>query len=293
MTKTKYETFIINGHTLATAQIHPEAQGEPVILVHGVMGSIAAWQVKPLLVALAHGPCYTLSLPGHFPAAFSPDFRQEHLTAEWMAELMAEGIRRLVGERPITLMGHSAGGFAVLNVAAHYPNIARRVVSISGFAHGRWTGALGIYQRLARMGKAGKTVFKTLYRVAGAVPGMFRNVLRVFSTDPQAQYANSAVGQVIEETMYNYQNLDLDAIIHYFSVMPDTDISSMLPNIQVPILAITGDGDPVVPPDESRKIAAQAPNAALALIRGAGHLPFVERPVEYQAALSEWLQKTH
>ena len=54
---------------------------------------------------------------------------------------------------------------------------------------------------------------------------------------------------------------------------------------------ITGDLDPIVPPEESRKIAAKVAGAELSLIQGAGHLPFLERPVEYQAALSAWLEK--
>lgn len=284
--------FNIEGHTLKALPINPDAAGEPVILVHGITGSIATWQVNPLPFILEQGPCYSLSLPGHYPATFPPGFQQEQLTAELMARLMAEAIRRLVGERPVTLIGHSTGGFAVLNIAARYPELAQRVVSIAGFAHGRWTGFLGFYQRLVRMGPLGRALFKSVYKLAGARPRIFEFVMRVYAPDLYALYARPDIAEALERSLYNYQHLDLDAMVQYFTVMPDIDISTLLPNIQTPTLAIAGDRDPTVPPDESRKIASLVPNAELALIHGAGHLSFLERPAEYQAALSAWLKKT-
>jgi pimeloyl-ACP methyl ester carboxylesterase len=98
--------------------------------------------------------------------------------------------------------------------------------------------------------------------------------------------------EMVAKTLYNYRRLDLDSMIHYFMAMPDTDITPALSQIQVPVLALTGDRDPIVPPDESLKIASMISNAESALIQGAGHMPFLERPAEYRAALSQWLAKT-
>jgi pimeloyl-ACP methyl ester carboxylesterase len=105
-------------------------------------------------------------------------------------------------------------------------------------------------------------------------------------------YTNSDLDEVVESNLFNYQNLDLEAMAQYFSVMPGIDISSLLPKIQAPTLAIAGDRDPTVPPGASRKIASLVPGAELALISGAGHVPFWERPVEYRAVLSAWLEKS-
>jgi pimeloyl-ACP methyl ester carboxylesterase len=286
------QTYNIEGHTLAALPINPGAAGEPVILVHGVTGNIAIWQVDPLPFVLEQGPCYALSLPGHYPAAFPPGFQQEQLTAEMLARIMAETIRRLVGERTVTLIGHSTGGFAVLNIAARFPGLARRVVSIAGFAHGRWTGFMGFYQRLVRMGNPGRAVFKSVYKLAGASPRIFKSVLRVYAADVYALYANPESAEALEESLYNFQHLDLDAMAQYYTVMPNIDITALLPCIQAPTLAIAGERDPTVPPDQSRGIASLVPNAELALIQGARHLSFLEHPVGYQTALSAWLKKT-
>jgi len=286
------QTFNIEGHTLAALTLNPGASGEPVILVHGITGSIATWQVKPMPFLLEQGPCYALSLPGHYPAAFPPGFQQEQLTVEMLARIMVAAIRRLVGERPVTLMGHSTGGFAVLNIAARYPELVRRVVSTAGFAHGRWTGSLGFYQRLVRMGAMGKTLFKSAYRLAGASPQIIKWVMRVYAPDVYALYANRDTAEALERSLYNYQHLDLDAMVQYFMVMPDIDITSLLSQINATTLVVAGDRDPTVPPNESRKIASLVPDAELVIIQGVGHLSFLERPAEYQAALSAWLKKT-
>ena len=286
------QIFQVNGHTLAVSPLNPGASGEPVILVHGITGNIATWQVDPLPSLLEQGPCYALSLPGHFPAVFPSGFRKEQLTTDMLALTMVEAICRIAGERPVTLMGQSTGGFAVLNLAARSPDLVRRVICISGFTHGRWNGFLGLNQDLVRMGAPGKTIFKAIYRLAGLSPGIFKLVMGIYAADARQLYANRANAEAIERSIYNFQQLDLDAMVQYFAVMPDMDITSLLPRIQAPTLVIAGEQDRTVSTDESRRIASLVPNAELAVIPGAGHLSFLERPEEYQKTLSRWLKET-
>jgi pimeloyl-ACP methyl ester carboxylesterase len=122
--------------------------------------------------------------------AFPADFKQEQLKAEMVARIMAEAIHQLGGDRPVTLTGHSTGGVAVLKIAAQYPKLARRIVGISGFAHGCWTGVPGMYQRFVRMGSAGKGMYKILNSMSGASPSMSRAILRIYASDVKALYAN-------------------------------------------------------------------------------------------------------
>ena len=75
-------------------------------------------------------------------------------------------------------------------------------------------------------------------------------------------------------------------------MMPQTDIGDRLPRVTPPTLVITGDRDPIVPPEQSRLIASRVPNAELVLIRGAGHMPFLERADDYQRTLGDWLRRT-
>lgn len=280
----------VDGHRLAAVCLNPGAPGEPVILLHGITSSIYAWALQPPYV-LAQGPCYSLSLPGHFPATFPADLPPEALTAEMIARVLSVAIHELVGDRPVTLIGHSTGGFAALAAAAYAPALARRVVSVSGFAQGRWTGALGLYQKLVRSGAPGRAVYKAIYKLAGLSPALLRTAMRIYVADARAFYAYHDLPELMRRAYPAFKQLDLDAMMHYFGRMPEIDISAMLPHITASLLILTGDRDPIVPPTQAQQIASLVKGAELVVIAGAGHLPFAERANEYNSVLSRWLAR--
>jgi pimeloyl-ACP methyl ester carboxylesterase len=65
----------------------------------------------------------------------------------------------------------------------------------------------------------------------------------------------------------------------------------MLPSLAgIPTLVLVGDEDEAIPPAQSRAMADAIPGASLVVIRSAGHLPTLERPVETSDALLAFLQ---
>jgi pimeloyl-ACP methyl ester carboxylesterase len=78
-------------------------------------------------------------------------------------------------------------------------------------------------------------------------------------------------------------------MVSYFTAMPQTDITSHLSKIVAPTCVITGDKDPIVPPMQSSIIAKKIVNSNLVTIKGSGHLPFFEKPIEYKRAVNAWL----
>jgi pimeloyl-ACP methyl ester carboxylesterase len=288
----KYITLNLDGHRLSAICLNPGAPGEPVILLHGITSSTSFWQANPPPYLLELGPCYALSLPGHFPALTQDEFKSGILTAERLVSLLEAGIRQLVGERPVTLFGHSTGGFFALAFAARYPERVHRLVSISGFAHGRWIGILGLYQRAVRLGWVGETYFKVMFRSLNPHPSLYRWAMRFYAADARALYAHPDLPEAVQRNFPPYRQLDLDALLPYFRHMPDIDITSQLNAIQSPTLLIAGDCDPIVPPAQSRLIAEHIPPADLVMLAGAGHLPFLERPAEYHQQVSAWLAQS-
>jgi pimeloyl-ACP methyl ester carboxylesterase len=67
------------------------------------------------------------------------------------------------------------------------------------------------------------------------------------------------------------------------------DFTERLPEIRVPTLIITSNGDRLIPPEASRDMTERIPNARLEVIEGAGHLSNLESPQEFNRLLREHL----
>jgi len=72
----------------------------------------------------------------------------------------------------------------------------------------------------------------------------------------------------------------------------DTDLYEITGGLTLPTLAIAGDVDGSTPAAMVRETAALIKGSGFHIIRGAGHLPCVERPVEYARVLSEFIEET-
>ena len=73
------------------------------------------------------------------------------------------------------------------------------------------------------------------------------------------------------------------------SVAQDRD--APIENIRVPTLVVAGDEDKVYPTRIARELAQRIPGAELVLMRGAGHLPNLERPGRFNEILLDFLQR--
>lgn len=297
------QTLHIEGHKLAvwTFNAHLSPDGRPpIIFMHGITASNSMWQIGQTPHVRAHHRWYALSLPGHHPATFPPDHLALEIQPQAHARIMTAAIRRLVGDRPVILAGHSTGGFSALNIAAlniaalsiaaNKPalNVAG-VVSVSGFACGRWTGALGLLQRLAGGGIFGHLGFRAALRLMALHPVIFKAAVSLYAHDIPALYRHPPTAPTLAAMYHHAARLDASAMRQYFYRLRRIDISAKLSGITAPTLVIAGQHDRIVPPSQSRRIAEAVPGARLVLIDGAGHLPMSERAETYDRAMSDWL----
>ncbi len=283
----------INGHRLSFLAYNEEKAGPPFVFIHGFTGTAKFWE-------LLHRPAlrdkvrwYSLSLIGHYPAALPPDFRREQLNAEEMGAIYIEALRKLAGDEPVVLVGHSTGGFAALNVAARAPARVRALISISGFASGRWVGGLGFNQMLARrFGPVGEFTARGIFRLSTLSEGLWQAIMcRTFVADRDAFRAFPGMDTFTEGHFPYSKATDSAALAHYIAKMPDLDITGLLPNIQAPTYVCAGTDDPAVPPAQSRLIAERVPGAKLEMIEESGHLPMIERPDAYHRILEGWIDE--
>lgn len=80
-----------------------------------------------------------------------------------------------------------------------------------------------------------------------------------------------------------------DGWIGCAAAIASTDFYTTTAGLRLPTLAIAGANDGSTPPDLVRETAELIPGHRFALMRGAGHLPMVEKPAEYAALLGHFL----
>ncbi|MCU0495796.1 MAG: alpha/beta hydrolase [Anaerolineae bacterium] len=276
-------------HKLAALSFNPSESNIPLVFIHGITSSPAFWVhgQNELIKGLRW---YALSLPGHYPAAFPNRFTASELTAPLIADLCEEALKQLIGDQPAIVIGHSTGGFAALMIATRYPQRVKAVVSISGFAHGRWIGALGLFQRLARMGPIGQGLFRLGMKLTTSSRSIYRAALRSYAYNTQALYRDPALEPTLDAIYPMSQQLHLDSMLAYFQQMPHIDITESLTAITMPTLIIVGDHDPIVPPEQSRLIHQQIKGSVLHMLKNTGHVPMSESSAEYNQVLTAWLK---
>lgn len=71
-----------------------------------------------------------------------------------------------------------------------------------------------------------------------------------------------------------------------------TDFFTTTAALRLPCLGIAGDADGSTPPDLVRETTDLVPGSQFHLIRGAGHLPCVEKPEEFADVLSKFMHAT-
>jgi pimeloyl-ACP methyl ester carboxylesterase len=283
----EYTPLYIEGHKLVVMGLNLHYAGSPIILLHGITQSIEYWRTDPVFSRL--GPCYAISLPGHFPAQFPANFDHSELSEELIGRLLVRAIRQLVGHKRVTVVGFSTGGFSALTLAALIPQQIERIICIAGFSRGKWNGILGLAQVGSRLGWVGQIVTR------GVVKLLFSNLFFYQLSQYMAMGAfcngrsKSVFREMLDNTFPNAKAIKVDSMMAYFEMMPDLDISHLFSHIRVPTFVLTGDKDPIVPPTESYQLSYKLPQAKLVVLPGAGHLVAMEYPHEYQTVLQHSL----
>jgi len=68
-------------------------------------------------------------------------------------------------------------------------------------------------------------------------------------------------------------------------------VAERIPEVQQPVLVITGDGDTVVPVTDSERLDAELPHSELVVLPSCGHVPQEECPDAFEEAVGSWLSQ--
>jgi pimeloyl-[acyl-carrier protein] methyl ester esterase len=227
----------------------------------------------PLLPALARRfRVHAVDLPGHGRSpAVAPS------TLDTFADAVA---RTFVDERePLTVLGWSLGGLCAMRWALREPGRIARLVLCSTtprFTAGDgWTRAMSA-PTLARFGdEFGASWALTMQRFLA---------LQVRGSDE-----GRATLAALRDQLYARGEPSRAALADALRILATADLRTEVGGIEAPALVVTGDRDAIVPPAAGAWLAGALPNARLAIIEGAAHLPFLSHSAAFERAIGAFV----
>jgi pimeloyl-ACP methyl ester carboxylesterase len=280
----------IDGHRVEVLSGNADQGGTPVVFLHGITLSAAFWLPHlPEVVQTTH-PWAALTLPGHPPSMLPEGYPARDLRPEMLVAVTQQALMRLWGDRPVILVGYSTGGFVALAVAAQVPRQVQAVAVLAGFAHGRWYGPVGWAQDQAADPVRGTQVFRTAWGLMRRLPLLYTSTCAFMANDlRRLACANWKAGW--PSLRENVRQQDPEAMQALFARFRSADIRHQLLHVDVPVLLMAGDRDPVILLHHAYEMATLLPYCELVVLRGCGHLLHYERAMQYRQVMNEWLTR--
>ena len=189
------------------------------------------------------------------------------------------------------LYGHSWGAGLVALYVAEHPATVRRAILGSSIPPRRVPYMAQFSARLtAWADSATKVSINTLSRAqrnAADPVAACRAYWRLFIV---GYYADTSAIRRMRSDVCDNPPASLSNRVNAWTIGPlgNWDWRGLLAQTTVRVLVLHGDGDPI-PLEAAREWAASIPGSQMAIIKGAGHWPMVERPTELREAIEAFL----
>jgi len=233
--------------------------GEPVVLLHGLMGRMDHWdaaldELGPACRAMA------LALPIY-------DARLAEASIPELGRHVVRFLDALEIGRAV-VGGNSLGGHVALDVALRHPD------RVSGLI---LTGSSGLFERSFTRGVPHRPT-------AQYVRERMEEVV----------YDRSLVTSSWVESVRDQVTARPSAmrVIRFAREARRHQMHARLPEIAAPTLLVWGEDDLITPPAVAERFRALIPGAELRLLARCGHAPMLERPAAFAQVVRAWLEAT-
>jgi 3-oxoadipate enol-lactonase len=240
--------------------------GPTLVLVHGLGGNLRQWDAQRTALA----PSCRVVVPdlrGHGGSDKPPGPYSVKLWADDLAALC----RDLKIERCVAV-GASIGAAVVFQLAADQPRLVQGVVSVGGFPSLPPAGKDRMTQRVAAVEQGG---------MAAVVEAILSAALGPSTHAHQPSLVGLSRATLLDNDPAAYA-ASTRAVI-------GADVGPLLPAVRCPTMLVFGAEEMVAPLPAQTALKRALPHAALAAIPNAGHLPFLEQPAAFNAALMQFL----
>ncbi len=232
-------------------------KGKPVMLLHGFGEDGAVWQEMRHDLAQQ----YTVLIPDFPGSGRTPPFPRDSSPSLDQLATCVRAVWELETQEPMTLLGHSMGGYVALAYAATYPD------DLSG---------LGLIHSTARSDDASKRESRIR-----SMAFLQQNGSRPFlETAWPTLFANpSEHTNWIMKLSERMSGIPPETLIAYYqAMMSRPDHTPLLPTLKMPLLWIAGVHDVAVPLLQVLEQSYRAPVTHLHVLAHSGHMGFVEQP---------------
>lgn len=253
-----------------------EGNGPPLVLIHGFL--VSHLEFDDVIDDLAQRfHVIAPDLPG-FGESEKPSPARYAYGVESFAEAVADLIAAYGIGRP-SIIGHSMGGAVALTLAALHAELVQRLVLVDALCY---PFPLSFKAKLPLMPILGSFVFKQLYG-----RGRFRAHFRDDVYGPQADVPLLRVDHHYD--LFNTPSARESAHAVMRAVLDTRPVVARLSRINAPTLVVWGRDDQQFPPVFAQRLAREIRGAKLEIM-DAGHAPHEERPEEFVAVVTEFLE---
>ena len=236
--------------------------GPPLVFVHGAAADSRMWE--PQLAGLADD--FTVVAWDEPGAGRSSVLPESFGLADFADGLAALLLALELG--PAHVAGLSWGGTLILELYRRHPDLVTTLILMDTYAG--WKGSLPEDEVRARVAGMHTMLDAPAEEFDPTLPGLF-------ATDPPARFV-----PLLDAIAADVRPATIE---HELTIMAETDLSDLLPQIAVPALLVWGMHDARSPLSVAHQFEATIPGPTLVVIERAGHMSNLERPEQVNDAV--------
>jgi pimeloyl-ACP methyl ester carboxylesterase len=266
------------------AAVSGPPRGPPILLVHGTAAWSGFWREVADHLAARGWRVIAIDLPPFGWSDRDPDGRYGRPA---QAQRLSAVLRAAAGKRAAVVLGHSFGAGPAIELALRHPLEVRSLVLVDA-ALGALDPESGdpLAARFFRLPLVGQATASTLIANPTATGPMLRSLIaRNERAEPWLDTIRAPMRRRGTTAAY----------ARWLPSLFETADGALsrraaaLSEIKVPVALIWGEADTVTPIAQGRRIAALTRARSFAVLPGTGHIPHIEDPEHFLAALDSAL----
>jgi len=149
-------------------------------------------------------------------------------------------------------------------------------------------GDMQLMARKEKLGALGPTALRITAWLTTRWPWLHARAASMFAHDKRAFLADEPSKIALHMMRRDARLQNQGQLIEFFAGIRDVNIWDQISHIKQPVLVFTGEYDPVIPQEKTRRLAETLPNARLLLYPNVGHMVMSERREDFWRDIIAW-----